>query len=167
MFKLTSHGRKQSPHFRCIVVQLNTYTRCVQAWKVWKKSGILKVGPKFVKSQQLLPIFPKNLEKEIKKSTRKNFSLILVQRSLESHLTNKNCALNCACAFVCVWVRVYIMCEERTLCMFCTCQEQTSDQEWTHLMFAVSFGFSFGLVIFKNPGILPKIMGIACAPSWH
>ncbi len=48
---------------------------------------------------------------------------------------------------------VYIMCEEWTLCMFCTCQEQTFDPEWTSSMSIVGFDFSFGLVILENPGI--------------
>ncbi len=44
-----------------------------------------------------------------------------------------------------------LMCEEWTLCMFCTCQEQISDEERTHSMSAVGFGFSFRFVILENP----------------
>ncbi len=53
------------------------------------------------------------------------------------------------------------MCKEQTLCTFCTCKE------WTHLMSAVGFGFSYGLVILENLRIDLKIMGIACVRSWH
>ncbi len=58
-------------------------------------------------------------------------------------------------------------CQKRTLCMFCTCQEQTSDQEWTHSMSAVDFGFSFGLIIHENLRIDLEIMEVACVRSWH
>ncbi len=40
-----------------------------------------------------------------------------------------------------------------------TYEERTSDQEWMHSMFAVSSGFSFGLVILENLVINSKIMG--------
>ncbi len=79
------------------------------------------------------------------------------------------------CLFVCVCVRLhahtYTTRQERTLCMFCTCQERHVNvlympradfqQGWTHSMSAVGFGFSFGLVILENPGIDPKIIGVA------
>ncbi len=57
-----------------------------------------------------------------------------------------------------VCVCVYIMREERTSCMFCACQEQTSDQEWTHLISTVGFGFSFRLIL-ENLRIELEIMG--------
>ncbi len=50
------------------------------------------------------------------------------------------CSLSTFCwVWVCTRLcrGVYIMCEEWTLCMYCTCQERTSDQEWTHLMSTV------------------------------
>ncbi len=62
---------------------------------------------------------------------------------------------------VCACVRAYKTWQERMLSMFCTCQEQT------HLLYAVHFGLSFGLVIFENPEILPKIMGVVSIRFWH
>ncbi len=73
----------------------------------------------------------------------------------------------CVCVHACECT--YLTCQEQTLCMFCTCQEWTSDQQWTHSMSTLDFGFSFGLVILKNPGIAPKIMGVAwvCSRYWN
>ncbi len=56
-------------------------------------------------------------------------------------------------------MHVHIKCKERTCCMFCTYQERTSNQEWTHSMSAVCFGFCLSLIILENNGIKPKIMG--------
>ncbi len=72
------------------------------------------------------------------------------------------------CLFVCVGVSVcrcvYIMCEEWILCMFRTCQLQTSDQEQTHSMSTVGFGFSFQLVILENLRIYLEIMRRSLRP---
>ncbi len=73
----------------------------------------------------------------------------------------------CVCARILVCMCVDIIRKEWTFCMFCMCQEQTSEQERTNAMSVVGFDFSFGLVIFENPGISPKIIGVACFRSWH
>ncbi len=52
-----------------------------------------------------------------------------------------------------MFVGVYVMCQEWTLCMYSPYQEQTSNQERTHSMSAVGFGISLGLVIIENSGI--------------
>ncbi len=54
--------------------------------------GVYRFG-KFVKSQEISPIFPRSLKKT-KNELGNFFYLILVQRSLESCSTNKNSALN-------------------------------------------------------------------------
>ncbi len=73
----------------------------------------------------------------------------------------------CVCMCVCPHARAYTTCRERMLCMFCTCQEWTSDQEWTQSMSAVGFGSKFGLVIPENPENYTKIMGLARVCSRH
>ncbi len=67
--------------------------------------------------------------------------------------------MSAANARVCVCA--YTMCQERTLCMFYTCEVRTFDHEWTHSRSAVGFSYRFGLVILENPGIDHKIMGVA------
>ncbi len=63
--------------------------------------------------------------------------------------------------YMSVCVRTYTMCQERTLCMFYTCEVRTFDQERTHSRSAVSFNLRFGLVTLENPGIDHKIMGVS------
>ncbi len=58
-------------------------------------------------------------------------------------------------------VCTYMMCQERTLYMFYTCEVQTFDQERTHLRSALGFSLKFGLVILENPCIDHKIMRVA------
>ncbi len=70
------------------------------------------------------------------------------------------CVCVCVCfLFVCLFV--YTICQERTLCMYSPCQEQTSNQEQIHWMSAVVLDIRFGLVILENPGIDHKIKGVA------
>ncbi len=57
----------------------------------------------------------------------------------------------CVCVCVCVHARTYTMCQERTLCMFYTCEVQTFDQELTHLGSVVGLSLRFGLVTLENP----------------
>ncbi len=68
-----------------------------------------------------------------------------------------------------VWMTVstYMMCQERTLCIFYICEVWTFNQERTHSRSAVGFSLRFGLVILENPGIDHKIMGVAWVRSWH
>ncbi len=70
---------------------------------------------------------------------------------------------------VCVWGGcTYTMCQERTLCMFYTCEVQTFDQGWTHSRSAVGFSLRFGLVFLENPGIATiKLSGVAWIRSWY
>ncbi len=67
----------------------------------------------------------------------------------------------CVCVRVCVCTYMMWMCQERTLCIFYTCEVRTFDQEQTHSRSAVSFSLRFGLVILGNPGIDHKIMEVA------
>ncbi len=142
-----------------------------------KKSGILKVGQEVCKKSGNFTIISKKFgKKKIKMNSENFFPVILIQHSLELYPTNKNRALNnVSTANVCAHVRLYvcflciranITCQERTLCMFCTCEEQTSNQEQTHSMSTVGFGFCFGLVIL-DLGIDSKIIGVVCVHSWH
>ncbi len=64
---------------------------------------------------------------------------------LSIHLGPTHAVLCCVC--------VYIMCQERTLCMYSPSQERTLNQEQTHSMSAVGFGIRFGLIILQNPGM--------------
>ncbi len=60
--------------------------------------------------------------------------------------TYTTCQKRMLCMFCTCQERTLCMfctCQKQTLCMFCTCQERISDQEWTHSMSAVGFGFSF------------------------
>ncbi len=68
---------------------------------------------------------------------------------------------------MCVYVYVCKMYEERILCIFCTHQKQTSDQEQTHSISTVSFGFGFKFVILVNLRIDPKIMRVAFVRFWR
>ncbi len=60
-----------------------------------------------------------------------------------------------------VWGCTYTMCQERTSCMFYTCEVQTFNQERTHSTSPVGFNLRFGLVTLEDPGIDKKIMGVA------
>ncbi len=111
----------------------------IYAWSIVKIEGLL--APKY-------PNLPNNLYANLR--LLNDYGLIIPIKANKKARTR---------VCVCVCVYTYTMCQERTLCMFYTCEVQTFDQERAHSMSAVGFNLRFGLVILETQEWAIKLWG--------